>query len=126
MPFGETQVGVAVILAVGVAGAPGGGNTVSEVPEETQSVLVFLTVTLYVAGASPVNVAAVWYVLPLMLYSSPAPVGAVITIVPVGDAQVGCTVTLAVGSAGDVGTLLIVPAVEADTQPVVVFLTVTL
>jgi len=31
-------------------------------------------------------------------------VGAVITIVPVDTAQVGCTVTLAVGVAGTVGT----------------------
>jgi len=31
-------------------------------------------------------------------------VGAVITIVPVGTAQVGCTETLAVGVAGTVGT----------------------
>ena len=35
-----------------------------------------------------------------MLYKKLAPVGSVITIVPVGKVQVGCTVTLAVGAAG--------------------------
>ena len=34
----------------------------------------------------------------------PAAVGAVIVIVPVGAAHVGCVVTLAVGCAGDNGT----------------------
>jgi len=41
-------------------------------------------------------------------------VGAVITIVPVGTAQVGCTVTLAVGVAGTVGTAFTVIEELAD------------
>ncbi len=47
-----------------------------------------------------------------------APVGAVTTIVPVGNAQVGCTVALAVGDAGGVGTASIVIADPADTHVV--------
>ena len=38
------------------------------------------------------------------------------TIVPVGTAQVGCTVTEAVGAAGTVGTALTVSGVGAETQ----------
>jgi len=41
-------------------------------------------------------------------------VGAVITIVPVGTAQVGCMVTLAVGVAGTVGTAFTVIVELAD------------
>ena len=54
-----------------------------------------------------------------------APVGAVITIVPVGVVQVGCTVAEAVGAAIE-GTALMVTAVAVDTHPLLVFLTVTL
>ena len=62
-----------------------------------------------------------------MLYSYPAPIGAVTTIVPVGTAQVGCTVTLAVGAAGSPGTAFTVTLVPAETQDgSAVFLTVTL
>jgi len=45
-------------------------------------------------------------------------VGAVITIVPVGTAQVGCTVTLAVGVAGTVGTAFTVIEELADEMQV--------
>src|SRR5258707_7131409 len=41
---------------------------------------------------------------------------AVITMVAVGIAHVGCTVTLAVGAAGTAGTALTVSVVAADTQ----------
>ena len=62
-----------------------------------------------------------------MLYSYPAPIGAVTTIVPVGTAQVGCTVTLAVGADGAPGTAFTVTLVPAETQVgSAVFLTVTL
>ena len=47
----------------------------------------------------------------IKLYSKAAPVGAVTTIVPVGTAHVGCTVTVAVGAAGGVGTALTVTVV---------------
>ena len=46
------------------------------------------------------------------------------TIVPVGTAQVGCTVTEAVGAAGAPGAPLTVSVVAAETQPAA-FLTVT-
>ena len=51
--------------------------------------------------------------------------GAVTTMVPVATAQVGCTVTDAVGGARE-GTELMVNEVGAETQPVVVLRTVTL
>ena len=54
-----------------------------------------------------------------------APVGVLTVIVPVGVLQVGCT-TVTVGVAGVAGCALIVTGVEADTQPLVVFLAVTL
>ena len=54
-----------------------------------------------------------------------APVGAVMTIVPVGVVHVGCAVTLAVGTAGAFGTALTVKFKGEDIQPVVVFLAVT-
>jgi hypothetical protein len=46
-------------------------------------------------------------------------------MVPVGIIHVGCTVALAVGVA-IVGTAFIVTIVAVETQPLVVFLTVTL
>ena len=49
--------------------------------------------------------------------SSPAPSGAVTTMVPVGTAQVGCVVTEAVGAAGAAGTALTMTCVAArDTS----------
>ena len=45
--------------------------------------------------------------------------------VPVGVKQVGCTVTEAVGGIA-AGTVFTVKAAAGDTQPVVVFFTVTL
>ena len=53
------------------------------------------------------------------------PVGLLTVMVPVATVQVGC-VTVTVGVAGLVGAALIVTGVEADTQPLVVFLAVTL
>ena len=53
-------------------------------------------------GATPVKVALDWYVVPLILYSTPDWV--VKTIVPVVTAHVGCTVTLPTGALGAVGT----------------------
>src|SRR5258705_7001773 len=87
---------------------------------------VDLTVTLCGPGATTVNGLAAHKTPPSTLYSK-APVGAVITIVPVGAAQVGCTVTEAVGAAGGVGAGFTVSGVGADTQVLsTVDLTVTL
>jgi hypothetical protein len=55
-----------------------------------------------------------------------APVGAVTVIVPVAVPQLGCAVTLAVGATGVAGAVFTVKAVTEDTQPLVVFLLVTL
>ena len=60
-----------------------------------------------------------------MLYSSVAPVGAVMTMVPVAMLQEGCTVTDAVGATGAVGAAVTIREVDGDTQPVIEFLTVT-
>ena len=51
--------------------------------------------------------------------------GALITIVPVGVVQLGCTVAEAVGVAIE-GTALMVKAVPLEVQPVGVFFTVTI
>jgi hypothetical protein len=61
-----------------------------------------------------------------MLYSNVAPIGAVITIVPVGVVQVGCTVMLAVGAAGFAGIGFTVRAVGIEIHPVELFRTVAL
>ncbi len=59
-----------------------------------------------------------------MLYVSPVPVGAVIVMLPVGLAQVGCTeVTL--GATGVAGAALIVTDVAVEIHPEA-FLAVTL
>jgi hypothetical protein len=55
-----------------------------------------------------------------------APVGAVITIVPVGVVHVGCVVTLAVGAAGAPGMAFTVRTVADETHPVLLSLAVTL
>ena len=78
-------------------------------------------------GVTPVNVAEAWKAPPSRLYSNAAPVGTLTTMVPVGTAHVGCTVTDAVGAAGGVGTALTVTAVGPETQVgSAVFLTVIL
>jgi hypothetical protein len=126
VPVGVVQVGCAVTNAVGAAGAPGTVLTVTLVAVDVQPVEVFCAVTLYVPGATPVNVPLDWYVIPSMLYSMEAPVGAVTVIVPVGVVQVGCAVTKAVGAAGAPGTVLTVTLVAVETQPVDVFCAITL
>ena len=47
----------------------------------------------------------------------PLPVGAVIVIVPVGVAHVGCVVTVAVGCAGEEGGLFTISPVRAVDDP---------
>ena len=51
----------------------------------------------------------------------PAPVGAVIVIVPVATVQVGCTVTLTVGVAGVAGCAFTVTDAAAEVQPLLFF-----
>ena len=69
-------------------------------------------------GNKPAKVVPAWKFIPSILYSKPAPVGELTTIVPVGTAQVGCTVTLATGAAGAVGTALIVTVDAATVEQV--------
>ena len=61
-----------------------------------------------------------------MLYSSDAPDGPVITMVPVLSMQVGCTVTLAAGGAGGAGRLFTLTGVAPEIQPVTLFWAVIL
>ena len=63
--------------------------------------------------------------IPSVLYSRPAPVGAVIVIVPVGMLQVGCAVMLAVGAAGAFGTGFTFRFVAGEIHPVAVSFIVT-
>src|SRR5664280_979694 len=64
--------------------------------------------TVWLPTATSVKVGLAWYAPRSTSYSYCAPSGAVTTIVPVGTAHVGCTVTLAVGVAGTAGTALTV------------------
>src|SRR5258707_5129938 len=80
-----------VTLAVGATGTAGTALTVSGVALETQVLsVVDRSVTLCNPGATPVNVAEAWNAPPSRLYSY-APVGAVMTMVPVGIAHRKCT-----------------------------------
>ena len=56
-----------------------------------------------------------------MLYVIPAPVGAVIVIVPVATEQVGCAVTLPVGVATPPGCVLTTKLNEPETHPLLLF-----
>src|SRR5258708_36403526 len=72
-----------VTEAVGATGTAGTALTVSGVALETQVLsVVDRSVTLCNPGATPVNVAEAWNAPPSRLYSY-APVGAVMTMVPV-------------------------------------------
>ncbi len=89
VPEFNAQVGCAVTEAVGAAGGVGASLTVRAVGADTQVLsVVDLTVTLCGPGATPVNVVAAPNVPASKRYSK-APVGAVMTMVPVGVPQVG-------------------------------------
>ena len=55
-----------------------------------------------------------------MLYVNPAPIGAVMVIVPVATEQVGCVI-LTVGAIGVAGCAAIVPVKAGDTHPLAFF-----
>ena len=97
-------------LAVGVAGTGGTALTVIDGLDKEIHVgeAISLAVTVWLPTDTKVNVVLNWAVPPSSWYSYCAPTGAVITIVPVGTAHVGWTVTLAVGVAGTAGTALTV------------------
>ena len=122
VPVAVVQVGCAVTVAVGAAGAGGTALTLAEVPMEIQPG-AFCTVTLYTFCVSPVNTGLAWKG-PPMLYNNPAPSGAETVMVPVGLVQVGC-VTVTVGAGGVGGKAFTVSTVAAETQPAA-FCTVTL
>lgn len=67
-----------------------------------------------------------WYVVPSILYRNVPPNGEDTTIVPVGAVQVGCTVTLADGALGGLGTGFTVTDVPVLVHTVAVSRTVTL
>src|SRR5438034_11272837 len=97
-----------VTLAVGAIGTAGTALTVSGVALETQVLsVVDRSVTLCNPGATPVNVAEAWNAPPSRLYSY-APVGAVMTMVPVHSFHTRRSSDLAVGATGTAGTALTV------------------
>ena len=59
VPVGVVQVGCAVTVAVGAAGAVGAAFTVNIVTGEVQPA-AFCTVTLYDPGVNPVNTGEAW------------------------------------------------------------------
>src|SRR5258706_7426030 len=86
---GIEHVRLMATLSVGATGTAGTALTVSGVALETQVLSgVDRSVTLCNPGATPVNVAEFWNAPSSRLYSY-APVGAVMTMVPVGIAHVG-------------------------------------
>ena len=60
VPVTVMHVGCAVTLAVAVAGGAGMLFTVTWMAVDTQPEAIFLTVTLYVPGATPVNRVPAW------------------------------------------------------------------
>jgi hypothetical protein len=60
VPVATEQVGCAVALAVGAAGTDGCAFTVRLVAVDTHPLVVFFVVTLYVPGATLVNVVPAW------------------------------------------------------------------
>ena len=105
------------MLAVAAAGAVGCALTVTAVGAEIQVLsVVLLTRIVCDPDDTPAKVGDSWYVPPSILYSYPAPSGALTAIVPVATAQVGCIVVLAVAAAGAVGCALTVTDVGAEIQ----------
>ena len=126
VPVGVKQSGGVVILAIGVEGFIGSGSISRTNAEEIHPELRSFAVTTYiVSGVNPVKLPEAWYAAP-MLYSILGPEGVVISMVPLGAEQVGCAVTEPVGVAGTTGMALMVTAVAAEIQPVIMFLAVTL
>ena len=106
VPVGTAHVGCAVTLAVAAAIGTGAFTGTEVGPEIHDGFKEFLAkIVCEVPPDTPAKVTEDWYAPPSILYSIVAPSGAVTTIVPVGTAQVGCTVTLAVGAAGAVLTV---------------------
>ena len=111
-------------MKVGVTDA-GAALIVTEVAADVHPAL-FLTVTLYVPGATLLNKPVVFvYVVPSMLYVIPAAGAGVFTvIIPVAREHVGW-VGVTVGAAGAAGAGFIVTDVAEERQPLALF-TVTL
>jgi hypothetical protein len=108
-----------VVLAVAAAGAVGCALTVTVVGAEIHVISV-VRLTRIVCGPddTPAKVRESLYVPPSILYSYPAPRGALIVIVPVARAHVGWIVVLAVAAAGAVGCALIKTlVVGTDVHP---------
>src|SRR5437763_15859322 len=107
-----------VTLAVGATGTAGTALTVRGVALETQELSeVDRSVTLCNPGATPVNVAEAWNAPPSRLYSY-APVGAVMTMVPVGIRSEERRVGQAVGANGTAGTALTVSGDALESKVV--------
>ncbi|KGO96511.1 hypothetical protein Q767_06320 [Flavobacterium enshiense DK69] len=125
-PVGEVNVIVPVVVLqlgcvtepAGVVGVDGCGLTVTLVAVEIHPAALF-TVTLYGPGFTLVKVVELWYVLPLMLYVKPDPVGLLIAIVPFDIVQDGC-VTVTVGWVGILLTIMVMAFLGVVMNPKVV------
>lgn len=117
VPVVVMQVGCTVTDAVAGGAGTGAAFTARFVIAETHPVAMSLTETGYVPGVSPVNKVPAWYVVPLMEYWRVAPNGAVIEMLPVCTAQVGCAETLAVGANGGSLTVTITSFVMGQKPP---------
>jgi len=119
IPVGIAHVGCVVLETVGTAGALGTAFIVTVAAAGVEQVLsaMLRTLKLYVPENSPAKVVLAWYVEPLsILYSTPLWV--VKIMVPVGIAHVGCVVLATVGTAGALGTALMVTVAAAGVEQV--------
>src|SRR5258708_10694198 len=104
--------------AVGAAGTAGTALTVFFFNDTATTEIYALSLhdALPISGETPANVGDSWKVPPSRLYSNPAPTGAVITMVAVGIAHVGCTVARAHVAAPATSSALTPSFASANTQ----------
>ena len=96
-----------VIVASGVAGAPGTALITKPADEVQVGLAVIRTLIVWVVFAvNPLNVVEVCQFVPSLLYSNPAPKGEVTRIAPMVSAQVGCVIVPS-GTEGGTGAALI-------------------
>ena len=106
-----------MVPGTGAAGEPGCAFTVTRDGAEIHAISeVRLTRIVCGPDDTPAKVGESWKAPPSMLYSYPAPRGALTVIVPVARAQVGWMVVLAVAAAGAVGCALTTTGTGPEIQ----------